>query len=164
MTYPNDVGVPLYEDVGDMYVMMEMHYDNSQFQKGMYSFRYAPSSPYASHATAGVVDSSGMRVWITEQLRQYDADQAMIGIDVGAAEQVIPPGVSEFTNYAYCSADCTSGFPKTGVKVIGGLMHTHLAGTFLHAVACVAVVAMMEVFQAEKSGCYIFEMVNNCHI
>lgn len=70
-----------------------------------------------------------MRVWVTEKLRPIDAGQAMIGIPVNAEEQVIPPGVKEFTNYGYCNAKCTEGFPKEGIKVIGGLLHTHLAGT-----------------------------------
>lgn len=34
--YPENIGFPLYNDAKDMYVMMEMHYDNSQFKKGIY--------------------------------------------------------------------------------------------------------------------------------
>lgn len=33
-TYPEDIGYPLYNEGKDMYVLMEMHYDNAQFKKG----------------------------------------------------------------------------------------------------------------------------------
>lgn len=79
----------------------------------------------------GKVDSSGMRFWMTENLRPIDVGQAGMGIDVTKYAQVLPPGVSELTNYGYCSAQCTKDFPEDGVKIIGGLLHTHLAGMYM---------------------------------
>lgn len=35
-TYPDDVGFPIENPNGDMIIMIEMHYDNSQYKKGTY--------------------------------------------------------------------------------------------------------------------------------
>jgi len=107
--FPENLGMPLYNDDGETFLMLQMHYDNSQFLKGK-------------------IDSSGLRFWLTEHLRPTETAIAYFNAPIGGQYQIIPPNAQEFTTYVYCSADCTSTYPETGLKFISGMMHTHLAG------------------------------------
>lgn len=110
-----------------MVVMVEMHYDNSQYKKGM----LIPEGFVQKHhepSILGKVDASGMRFWLTDKLRPIEGGRATIGKPVNTISQLIPPKQAQFTNYAYCSAQCTESFPKDGINILGGLLHTHLAG------------------------------------
>lgn len=100
-----------------MFIMIQVHYNNPQRR-------------------TGIIDSSGMRVWLTEKLRPIEVGQAVFGTQVlpYGIDQVLPPKTSVFTTYAYCTADCTKGFPAEGINVIGGLLHSHLAGKRLTSV------------------------------
>lgn len=76
----------------------------------------------------GVFDSSGLRFWLTDKLRPIDVGQAGLGVDVDTYNQLLPPGIPEITNYGFCTARCTKHFPADGIKIMGALLHTHLAG------------------------------------
>ncbi|XP_068222671.1 MOXD1 homolog 1-like [Palaemon carinicauda] len=107
---PDNVGFPLGEEHGGAtYFMMEMHYDNPNLRKG-------------------VVDNSGLRIYYTENLRQYDAGILMTGHKV-TPMQIIPPRQQWFS-VGICEAyDCffkTS--PETGINVFAGILHSHLLG------------------------------------
>lgn len=69
-----------------------------------------------------------MRYWLTDKLRPIEGGRATMGKPISPMAQLIPPKQAQFTNYAYCSAQCTESFPKDGINILGGLLHTHLAG------------------------------------
>ncbi|XP_037094881.1 DBH-like monooxygenase protein 1 [Pollicipes pollicipes] len=107
---PPGVGIPLREEYGGAtYVMAEIHYDNPSVQ-------------------AGVVDSSGVRLFYTEQLRDSEAGLLNVGHDI-AVTQLVPPGQAEYVVNGLCHASCTRQWlPPGGVRVYSVLLHSHLAG------------------------------------
>lgn len=54
----------------------------------------------------GLVDSSGMRIKIISELRQYDAAIMELGLEY-TDKMAIPPGVLGFPLSGYCIAECT---------------------------------------------------------
>ncbi|XP_050714988.1 uncharacterized protein LOC126997820 [Eriocheir sinensis] len=111
--FPDHAGFPIGEEHGGAtYFMMEMHYDNPNLRQG-------------------VVDSSGVRIYYTENLREYDAGNLIIGHKVGPVH-VIPPGQPTFVSTGFCDTTCTQqGLPKGGVRLFQGLLHAHLLGVSL---------------------------------
>jgi len=107
---PEHTGMPLGEHFGGAsYFMLETHYDNP-----------ALHSP--------LVDSSGIRIHYTEELRPYDTGMILIGSEVNFL-QFIPPKQNLFTSIGHCTAECTSqGLPESGIKIVSGVLHSHLAG------------------------------------
>lgn len=65
---------------------METHYDNPGFRKG-------------------IVDSSGLRLWVTKNLRKYDFNIMQIGHIVNPL-QVIPPYETNFKSIGFCPEQC----------------------------------------------------------
>ena len=107
---PDHTGMPLGEKFGGAtYFMLETHYDNPAY--------HAP-----------LIDSSGLRIRYTDQLREYDTGMLLLGSEVNFL-QFIPPRQSLFRSVGHCTADCTSqGLPESGIKIISGVLHSHLAG------------------------------------
>ena len=107
---PEHTGMPLGEQWGGAtYFMLETHYDNP-----------------ALHAP--LVDSSGLRILYTPKLRTYDTGMLLMGSEVNFM-QMIPPGQRLFRSLGHCSGDCTrEGIPDTGIRIISGVLHSHLAG------------------------------------
>ncbi|XP_042889305.1 DBH-like monooxygenase protein 1 [Penaeus japonicus] len=106
---PEHVGFPLHEEHGGAtYFMMEMHYDNPNYRQG-------------------IVDSSGLRIFLTENLRQYDAGFLVLGHAVESSH-IIPPE-RKWKTVGHCDSGCLSqNIPKDGISVFQGLLHTHLLG------------------------------------
>ncbi|XP_050714984.1 uncharacterized protein LOC126997815 [Eriocheir sinensis] len=109
--FPELAGFPIGEEHGGAtYYMMEMHYDNPNLRQG-------------------VVDSSGIRIFYTENLRDYDAGMFMLGHKVSAFH-LIPPGQPRFMTGSFCDSSCTQQeLPEEGVKIFQGMLHSHLMGT-----------------------------------
>ena len=107
---PDDVGIPLREEYGGAtYVMAEIHYDNPSVKPG-------------------VVDSSGVRLYYTEQLRSSEAGLLNVGHDI-AVTQMVPPGQTDFVVNGLCHSSCTEQWlPAGGVRIYSVLLHSHLAG------------------------------------
>jgi len=107
---PKHTGMPLGEAYGGAtYFMLETHYDNP-----------------ALHTP--IIDNSGIRIHYTDQLRPYDTGMLLVGSEVNFL-QFIPPRQNSFTSVGHCSAECTSaGLPESGIKIISGVLHSHLAG------------------------------------
>ena len=107
---PEHTGMPLGEEWGGAtYFMLETHYDNP-----------------ALHAP--LIDSSGLRIRYTPKLRQYDTGMMLIGSEVNFL-QMVPPRQKLFTTLGHCSGECTEqGIPETGIRIISGVLHSHLAG------------------------------------
>ncbi|XP_047477058.1 DBH-like monooxygenase protein 1 [Penaeus chinensis] len=106
---PDHVGFPLREEHGGAtYFMMEMHYDNPNFRQG-------------------IVDSSGLRLFLTETLREHDAGFLVLGHAVEPTH-IIPPE-RQWKSVSHCDGGCiTQSVPAEGIHVFQGLLHTHLLG------------------------------------
>ncbi|XP_024275743.1 DBH-like monooxygenase protein 1 homolog [Oncorhynchus tshawytscha] len=111
-TYPPHVGLSIGTSIDPVYVLMEVHYDNPAFQQG-------------------VVDSSGLRLFYTPELRQYDAGVIETGVWV-SLYHMLPPGMQEYISEGHCTRECLQESlgqeMPSGVRVFAVLMHAHLAG------------------------------------
>ncbi|XP_039286537.1 MOXD1 homolog 1-like [Nilaparvata lugens] len=106
--YHDLVGLPLAEDNRSTYFMLEIHYDNPTFSK--------------------VHDSSGLRLYYTENLREYDGGILISGVTVSPLH-IIPPRQPQYKTAGYCDGSCTKlMLPARGIKVVSVLLHSHLAG------------------------------------
>ena len=105
-----EISGPAMPDHSELqYVLMEMHYDNPLH-------------------LANVTDSSGIRAWYTDKLRNETASVLDVGLVVSEA-QFIPKGMESAVNYAYCSSDCTAaGLPEDGIHIFGSILHAHTVG------------------------------------
>ena len=54
----------------------------------------------------GLIDSSGMRIYHTKQLREYDAGVIEVGASVDYT-MLIPPRQREWPIDGYCTKDCS---------------------------------------------------------
>ncbi|XP_077973645.1 DBH-like monooxygenase protein 1 homolog isoform X2 [Styela clava] len=106
-TYPDEVGYPVEEDA--TYFMMEIRYVNPQIE--------------------GLIDSSGLRIYYTSQLRQYDAGVMSTGSLVHES-QIIPPRSTNFLLQGHCMTEClTMALPHDGhVTIFAALLHAREAG------------------------------------
>jgi len=109
--YPSEAGYPLGTDGSPQFLLLETHYDNPNMQ------------PFE--------DSSGFRIWLTEDLRKYDAEFLQVG-NVVSEFQLIPPNTERYSTFADCSKDClkygmdTSSIDELNVFAI--LQHSHTIG------------------------------------
>ncbi|XP_021030429.1 DBH-like monooxygenase protein 1 [Mus caroli] len=111
-TYPPHVGLSLGMPLDPRYVLLEVHYDNPARRKGL-------------------IDSSGLRVFYTTDIRRYDAGVIEAGLWVSLFH-TIPPGMPEFRSEGHCTLECLEealGAEKpSGIHVFAVLLHAHLAG------------------------------------
>ena len=84
-----------------------MHYDNPQ-------------------QLTGIRDHSGITIYYTDQLRQYDGGLIEIGQNVDDTH-FIPNGIDTI-NYGYCGAGCSSQFGVDNINAIASFLHTHTIG------------------------------------
>ncbi|XP_056643238.1 MOXD1 homolog 1 [Diorhabda sublineata] len=104
--FPNHVGLPLAEKKHSFY-MLEVHFDN----------------PYVKNA----VDTSGLKVHYTSELRENEAGVLVTGV-APSTLHFIPPYQTEYKTAGYCSVDCTKELiPKEGINVVSVMLHSHLA-------------------------------------
>ena len=104
---PPEAGIPVGAN-GPKFFVIQMHYNNDQ-------------------RVSGAIDSSGVTMHITPNLRKYDASVVLNG----AAENdiVIPPKQQAFQVVSDCPAFCTEQvLPDTGIWVYAYLLHMHLLG------------------------------------
>ncbi|XP_033732845.1 DBH-like monooxygenase protein 1 [Pecten maximus] len=105
--YPPDVGMSLGTDKDPRFFILETHYNNQA-------------------NISGIVDSSGIRISYTPEVRKYDAGMLITGFFVDPA-QIIPPYEKSFISKGYCSEqDLARGVPEEGVNVFAVLQHSHL--------------------------------------
>jgi len=112
--YPEHVGLKIGTNDTPRYIVMETHYDNPDQRDDF-------------------VDSSGLRLWYTNETRMYDASTLLAGWDV-SYQMVIPPKQSGWETVGYCPRACiekgleNSRLEGHKVKLFAALLHTHLAG------------------------------------
>jgi len=81
--------------------------------------------------TAGIVDSSGVGIFYTPIIRQYDAGVLTLG-DPLLGFWPIPPGEVAVPYETSCPSECTDGFPHD-INVIGSFQHMHNAGSQMYS-------------------------------
>ena len=107
---PPNVGIR-FGKTGGRFMLLETHYDNpDQFE--------------------GVVDSSGLRLWLTPNLREHDASYIAVGPLVPTI--IVPPFQQDFALSGLCTSECVSAALKQAgqqsITVFASLLHAHLAG------------------------------------
>ncbi|CAF4327797.1 unnamed protein product, partial [Adineta steineri] len=102
-------GYPVGGDSSVKYYMIQMHYDNPK-------------------QSSNRRDSSGLRFYLSNELRQHDLGYLVFGTDISFLSLVIPPRVDRFVVDSYCPSTATRRFPETGITVLSALPHTHLQG------------------------------------
>ncbi|KAG8233749.1 hypothetical protein J437_LFUL003819 [Ladona fulva] len=74
------------------------------------------------------VDSSGVRLYISPKLRQYDGGVMELGLEY-TDKMAIPPHQAEFELSGHCISECTAvAVPPDGIVVFASQLHTHLTG------------------------------------
>jgi hypothetical protein len=76
---------------------------------------------------ADVIDNSGIRIYYTPNLRQYDAVVLEFGDPSVTNPNLIPQGSSLITYEYNCPSECTSTFPGP-LNVFGDTLHMHQIG------------------------------------
>lgn len=70
----------------------------------------------------GIVDSSGMKIKIISELRQFDAAIMELGLEY-TDKMAIPQGLTAFPLSGYCISDCTKAVSKFNVDLHRRLFH-----------------------------------------
>jgi hypothetical protein len=103
--FPDEAG-RLVGKGASKYIMMQMHYDNVDLE-------------------VGDTDSSGLRMYITPNLREHNIGSLLVGDTVFK----LPGGDSSVTVINECPGDCTARmFPEEGITVTNFIVHQHLFG------------------------------------
>lgn len=85
---PDNVGIPLHEEHGgSTFFLLEVHYDNPSLNEG-------------------VTDNSGLRMYLTPNVRENDAGILQLGATVGPG-LILPPRREEFVIRGWCTPECT---------------------------------------------------------
>ncbi|CAF3621444.1 unnamed protein product [Rotaria sp. Silwood1] len=106
--YPEEAGYPIGDNFQIKYYLIETHFNNP-------------------NQISNITDSSGIRFYISNQLRQYDIGYLTFGTDIMATSLAIPPNVQNFIVDSYCPINATN-IPKSGITVISAFPHAHLQG------------------------------------
>ncbi|CAF3360260.1 unnamed protein product [Rotaria socialis] len=107
--FPEVAGYPVGGDFEIKYYVIQMHYNNI-------------------HQMSNRTDSSGMRFYLGNQLRQYDIGYLTLGQDSDATAIAIPPHDDRLVIDSYCPTLVTQNIPPTGITVVAAFPHTHLQG------------------------------------
>ncbi|CAF1379082.1 unnamed protein product, partial [Adineta ricciae] len=73
-------------------------------------------------------DSSGIRFYLGEKLRQHDLGYLTFGTVSNFFGIIIPPKLDQFIIDAYCPRAATKNIPESGITVVSAFPHTHLQG------------------------------------
>ncbi|XP_060907402.1 DBH-like monooxygenase protein 2 homolog [Labrus mixtus] len=109
---PENVGLPIGGEESDVFYRLEIHYNNPNGVKGR-------------------TDSSGLKLYYTDQLRQYDGATLTTGVlQFQNMEYIIPPKATNFHTYGVCNTNVFSQLlnPLPDLQVFAVMLHTHLAG------------------------------------
>ncbi|XP_036003327.1 DBH-like monooxygenase protein 2 homolog [Fundulus heteroclitus] len=109
---PENTGIPIGGVDSGRFYRLEIHYNNPQKKEG-------------------ITDSSGLRLYYTDQLRQHDVGILTTGVfPVSRMPYKIPPEAPQFHTYGICNTSLFSQLvnPIPDLQVFSVLLHTHLAG------------------------------------
>ncbi len=83
---PKDVGFPIGDEESNIYLLLNIHYDNPELIEGR-------------------VDSSGLKFFYTKTLRKYEAFTMSVGSAMDR-RMFIPPNQSQFHISGHCNTKC----------------------------------------------------------
>ncbi|KAK0041049.1 DBH-like monooxygenase protein 1 [Biomphalaria pfeifferi] len=107
--YPAVAGHPMGRPQDPQILIMETHYNNPELKNDF-------------------VDNSGLRLYFTKQLRQYDSGLLEIGVVVDY-NHIIPPYEASFVSSGHCQANCLQqGLGDQEIRVFADFLHAHLLG------------------------------------
>ena len=106
--FPLDVGIPLGPDETFDTVLIEVHYNNPNLD-------------------SGIIDDSGLHLYITDNVRMHDAGVFTLGHKVGDSIMV-PPQTESYLVSGLCPGECTELLFKEPINVIATFPHSHTAG------------------------------------
>ncbi|GAA6234297.1 DBH-like monooxygenase protein 2 homolog [Lates japonicus] len=109
---PENAGIPIGGEDSNIFYRLEVHYNNPNME-------------------AGRIDSSGLRLHYTAQLREHDVGILNTGVlPLSKIEYKIPPNAPQFHTYGICNTTLFSQLvnPVPDLQVFSVLLHTHLAG------------------------------------
>ncbi|KAM6211121.1 putative DBH-like monooxygenase protein 2 [Sarcoramphus papa] len=109
--FPDEAAVSIGTPWDPQYIRLEIHYSN---------FDLLP----------GLIDSSGVRIYYTPELRKYDVGVLQTGIFTFPVH-FIPPGAESYRSYGLCNSsqfDGMNGMLVPDLHVFAYLLHTHLSG------------------------------------
>jgi len=109
LEFPQEAGYPIGGEFSTKYFMVQIHFDNS-------------------HLASNRRDSSGIRFYIGDELRQHDLGYFVMGTQPSPNSLVIPTRVNQFMIDSYCPIKVTQELPESGITVISAFPHTHLQG------------------------------------
>lgn len=84
---PEHVGIPVAEHGESSYYMLEVHYNNPSMKR--------------------VIDSSGVRLYLTPKFRPQEASILVTGVAVSPLH-LVPPRQKEYATAGYCTPNCTN--------------------------------------------------------
>ncbi|CAH1270459.1 MOXD1 [Branchiostoma lanceolatum] len=109
---PDNAGISMGDTNDPTFLMMETHYDNPDLRND-------------------IVDSSGLRLYLTSTLRTNEVGVLQVGVEVGQSQK-IPPGSASHTTVAHCYSECLQqgmeDVSATSLNVLAAFGHAHLAG------------------------------------
>lgn len=87
---------------------------------------YSSTVSYPVHckitvSLSGVVDSSGLRLFYTPELRQYDAGVIETGVWV-SLYHMLPPGMQEYVSEGHCTRECLQEVKQPALAVFFNLV------------------------------------------
>nr|XP_015802787.2 DBH-like monooxygenase protein 2 homolog [Nothobranchius furzeri] len=109
---PENTGIPIGGNYRSHFYRLEIHYNNPQMK-------------------SGITDSSGLKLYYTDQLRQHDVGILTTGVPpMYPFQYKIPPKITQFHTYGVCNTiNFSQLVNKTpDLQVFAVLLHTHLAG------------------------------------
>nr|XP_039264402.1 DBH-like monooxygenase protein 1 [Styela clava] len=111
--FPPEVGHSFGGKKNSRYFQLQIHYDNPMLKND-------------------IIDSSGVELTYTAELRKYDAGLIVLGNTIDGFEHFIPPNAQQFKTVGHCQSRCWKGameFSKTpSIKIFSTLLHTHITG------------------------------------
>ncbi|KAH7982557.1 hypothetical protein HPB52_005604 [Rhipicephalus sanguineus] len=109
LAYPEEAGLSAGGSDYSAYVMLEVHYNNPSLR-------------------TDYVDSSGITIYYTGELRPFDVGILEIGLEY-TDKMAIPPRQPGFHLIGYCISECTRvALPTSGITLVAAQLHTHLTG------------------------------------
>ncbi|XP_009072224.1 PREDICTED: putative DBH-like monooxygenase protein 2, partial [Acanthisitta chloris] len=109
--FPDEAAVSIGTPWDPQYIRLEIHYSNLDLLPGL-------------------IDSSGIRIYYTPELRKYDVGVLQTGVFIFPAH-FIPPGAESYRSYGLCNSsqfDEMNGMLVPDLHVFAYLLHTHLSG------------------------------------
>ncbi|CAG2166822.1 unnamed protein product [Oppiella nova] len=105
--YPEEVGVAVGGQSGPQYLLLETHYHN---------LAYKPD----------ILDSSGLRIYVINKPRKYDAGLVKIGMNSFGKYVDLPPNRPVVDLSVYVTPECSSvALPVNGITIFAQEFHTH---------------------------------------